>query len=362
MNRLAVVGTLTAMLVGGLQAQSFQRRASLVSGGSNQSGKCTVEVVVDGVAELEIRGDTGQIRNVSGQPPQWRRFECTGPLPADPVDFRFSGVDGRGRQQLIRDPRNGGAAVVRIEDPNGGQEAYTFDLTWGQGFRNGNGNFNPQPQGQNPQPQGQYRQPSGQLNTPLGQLRWGGRMVDRSYATEQAINVCRDAVRQQANDRFQPGRLEFRQMRIDDNPGRNDWVLGSVDVYHRGGREDHYQFSCSVNFDTGRVRSAELQPMNARDDRNGRYNNGDRDADRSFSPADRAVQGCQTAVINRMRNDGYRNVDIRSIRMDEGQGRNDYVVGNVLAQNMRGFSQSMGFSCSVDPRDGDVRTVDINRR
>ena len=53
-------------------------------------------------------------------------------MPADPAEFRFEGIDGRGRQQLIRDPRNsGGAAVVRIEDRDGGSEGYTFDLIWG---------------------------------------------------------------------------------------------------------------------------------------------------------------------------------------------------------------------------------------
>ena len=82
------------------------------------------------------------IRNLSGQPAQWRRFECNSPLPSNAANFRFAGVDGRGRQQLIRDPRNGGAAVIRIEDPQGGSEGYTFDITWG-------GDFNYSPGGGN---------------------------------------------------------------------------------------------------------------------------------------------------------------------------------------------------------------------
>jgi len=96
---------------------------------------------VDGAAEVEVRGDTAYLRNLAGQPAQWRRFECNGPLPPNPVDFRFAGVDGRGRQQLVRDPRNGGAAVVRIEDPQGGSEGYTFDLFWSNAY--GGGNRNP---------------------------------------------------------------------------------------------------------------------------------------------------------------------------------------------------------------------------
>ena len=113
-----------------MNAQS--RRMTPVGGGSSGQGKCTVEVVVDGSAEVEIHGDTANLRNLGGASPQWRRFECTGPLPANPGDFRFMGVDGRGHQQLLRDPRHGGSAVVRIDDPDSGSAGYTFDLIWGR--------------------------------------------------------------------------------------------------------------------------------------------------------------------------------------------------------------------------------------
>jgi len=112
-------------------AQTFPRRAAVVGGGGPDRGQCTIEVAVDGAAEVEIRGDSGVLRNLSGQQPQWRRFECTSALPANPADLHFAGVDGRGRQELVRDPRNGGAAVVRIEDSDNGSESYTFTLSWG---------------------------------------------------------------------------------------------------------------------------------------------------------------------------------------------------------------------------------------
>ncbi len=118
-----------------------RRRATFRGGGRPGEGKCTIEVVVDGAAEVEIRGDTAVLRNLQGQTPQWRRFECTDPMPPNPVNFRFEGVDGRGRQTLMRDPRNGGAAVVRLEDPDGGREGYKFDLMWG----GGGGGFQGQP-------------------------------------------------------------------------------------------------------------------------------------------------------------------------------------------------------------------------
>lgn len=100
-------------------------------GGAPDSGQCTVEVVVDGAAQVEIRGDNAVLRNLAGGPPQWRRFECTSVMPPNPREFRFEGVDGRGKQQLTADPRNGGPAIVRIDDPQGGSEGYTFRIHWG---------------------------------------------------------------------------------------------------------------------------------------------------------------------------------------------------------------------------------------
>ena len=125
-----------------MSAQMSQRRAVVTGRGDPDRGKCTIEVVVDGAAEVEIRGENAILRNLSGRPPEWRRFECTSVMPPNPADFRFAGVDGRGRQQLVRDPRSGGGAVVRIEDPDNGAEGYTFDLTWsgnGTGYANPNG-------------------------------------------------------------------------------------------------------------------------------------------------------------------------------------------------------------------------------
>src|SRR5215471_15954304 len=128
--------SLTTVLIASvavMNAQTMQRRASITNRASGDREKCTIEVVVDGAAEVEIRGDNATLRNLSGQQPQWRRFECSAPMPANPANFRFAGVDGRGRQQLVRDPRGGGPAVIRIEDPDSGDEGYTFDVTWGGG-------------------------------------------------------------------------------------------------------------------------------------------------------------------------------------------------------------------------------------
>ena len=304
-------------------AQQFQRRATMVGGGGGDRGKCTIEVVVDGIAEVEIRGDLGTIRNIAGQPAQWRRFQCSAPLPRNPPNFRFAGIDGRGRQDLVRDPRSGGAAVVRIEDSKGGSEGYTFDLIWG---------------GENRPPD---RLPE---------------RAPRRFTVEEAVSVCQESVRNQALDRFHGRRVEFLNIRIDDNPGRNDWVIGMIDVRGPNG-QDRYRFSCSVNFDAGSVRSIQIDPT-AEGDRRGP----DRQA-RRFT-TEQAVRVCEDSVRrqaeNRFRG---RRVEFLNTRIDDNPGRNDWVIGTIDV--FRGRDSSEGryrFSCSVNFDSGQVRSAEIDSR
>ncbi len=114
--------------------------ANITGGGGN--GKCTFEVRVDGVANVQIRGNQGYIQTKSGMPAQWVRLKCNQPLPRNPSNFRFAGVDGRGKQYLFKNPNgNNGVAVIRIEDNRNGMEGYTGDIFWTGGNNNG-GNWN----------------------------------------------------------------------------------------------------------------------------------------------------------------------------------------------------------------------------
>lgn len=229
-----------------------QRRASMSLRPEGDRGKCTVEVVVDGAVEITVRGDTATMRNLAGQPPQWRRFECNAVMPRNPADFRFAGVDGRGRQELVRDPRDGGGVVVRIEDPQSGAEGYTFDLFW----RNDGG-------GGVPLPQYDGRDRPDARDRPDGRDRPYDRDHPRNprMSTDQAVRVCQDAVRQQASDRFRARDIDFRRIGLDDNPDRRDWVTGTFEIRRRDGRPDPYRFSCSVDFDRGVIRSVQIDPM-----------------------------------------------------------------------------------------------------
>ena len=160
-------------------------RANIRGNGNSDSGKCTIEVRVDGAAEVEFGGDTGRLRTLAGAPAQWTRIDCSAPMPRGMRDFRFTGVDGRGRQSLVSDPRgNGGVAIVRIEDPKNGTEGYTFDLQWsggsGGGYtddRYGNGNG------------GSYGGNGGGYGNGSG---YGGRDRDRDRNNGNTINCSSD--------------------------------------------------------------------------------------------------------------------------------------------------------------------------
>jgi hypothetical protein len=123
-----------AAAIGTVSGQDVPRRAQIGRGpaGGGREG-CLVSVVVDGAAEVEIRGESGVLRNLSGGAPQWRDFECSRPMPPNAPGFRFTAESGRGRQSLVRGPRDGGAVVIRIEDHEGGAGEYRFELTWGSG-------------------------------------------------------------------------------------------------------------------------------------------------------------------------------------------------------------------------------------
>ena len=126
-----------------------------------------------------------------------------------PVDFRFVGIDGRGRVSLVGDPREGrGLAVVRIEDQKGGREGYTFDLEWrgnSAGYGGGGGGYRP----------------------PVG----GG----NAFTAQQAINVCREAVADRARRDYGYRDVNFLQIGVDDNPGRRDWVMGTFEARRGAG-------------------------------------------------------------------------------------------------------------------------------
>jgi len=261
--RSAAIG---ALIASAMYGQAIQRQASIVGGGSPDRAKCTIEVVVDDVAQVEVRGTIATLRTLAGQPAQWRRFECTAPFPPNPAGFRFAGVDGRGRQNLMRDPGQGGVAVVQIEDKQGGSEGYTFDLFWDPRGSGGYGGA-PYPSGavnRGPDQRGpDYRDRGDDRYRDNDTYRDGYRNSEyyrrygHGFSVDEAVRVCQQGAFDQASRRFRSSDIHFHRTEADDRPGRQDWVTGVLDVV-RGGREDSYRFSCSMDFNAGRLRSIDI--------------------------------------------------------------------------------------------------------
>ena len=64
---------LTLALTSAWSQRITDRRTAEIRGGGGD-GKCTIEVEVDGVAEVEISGRNATIRTLNGAPATFRRF------------------------------------------------------------------------------------------------------------------------------------------------------------------------------------------------------------------------------------------------------------------------------------------------
>jgi len=340
----AVIGI--GMAIAPLFGQSYQRHATITGSGSLDQGKCTIEVVVDGSAEVQLRGTTGVLRNLSGQAPQWRRFECTGAMPTNPTNFKFTGVDGRGQQQLVRDPRETGVAVIRIDDRSGGSEGYTFDVEW-QGYTADSGPFGNTPVGPTEGPFGR--------DEPLG--RQGAGRRDTAITSAEAVETCQQEITRQAQQRFGTSNLYFRRTAVQNNRGGQDRIQGTIDV--NTGTPQRFRFNCSVNLNNGRVRSAQIE--NAQVQQNTRdygYRGGVYDQ-AGVTNSSRAIQNCENAVDQRLASQGYQRVGFGAIDIDERTGTSDRVFGSVTVRDNAQRQQTIDFTCTVNFTTGTVGEVNV---
>jgi hypothetical protein len=146
-----------AACVATAQAQEWDTIRARVSGDGSGNGKCTVEVTVDGIADIEVLGAEGRMRTLTGARASWKRLDCNMAMPPVPNNFHFTQQEARGPMTLTAQPgENRGVAAIHIEDPERGSRTYRFDLEWAGGsvFSNGGGRggsiFDPVPTGPTP--------------------------------------------------------------------------------------------------------------------------------------------------------------------------------------------------------------------
>ena len=89
--------------------------------------------------------------------------------------------------------------------------------------------------------------------------------------------------------------------------------------------------------------------------RNGIRNNGVRNG------FDQASRSCQREVERRVMRDGYDQLQFSDIRVDDQPGRDDWILGRVRAQR-GGIWDNLTYACSVNFENGNVRSVEVNRR
>jgi hypothetical protein len=244
-------------------------------------------------------------------------------LPSNPVDFKFKGVDGRGRQTLLADPRNsrGGAAVIGLSDPDGGSEGYTFDIEWAGGTSLGN-------------------------SANRGR---GGRNNDRyDSGGRNSVSACEDAVRDRAYQQYRTRNVQVRTTDADNQTRRRDRVEGMVEV-RRNNRTEVYDYSCVVNANNGNVRSVDLRPTGS----SGGLFPGSADRD-SYSGDD-----CQRAVSERLQRDGYSDVRVNSMSNRNRGVRDERLNGRATARR-GGSNYDFDVACTL--ANGAIRSVDVMRR
>ena len=210
-KQMFLAAPILVLLLQPLHATVVSRRAT-IAGGWGGNGRCTIQLNVNGAAEVEVSGDMGYLKTLSGKAAGWRRFHCNAPLPHHPGGFRFEKTDGRGTVRLLRDPRsNAGTAVFHVN----GRDVHTIDIRW-SGFTGG----------------------------------------PEEIPMAKAVSICRDSV---TNRLTQDGYrfVSFASAVPDNKPGRSDWVIGTVNA-KRGPVATWFSFSCSVDFVSGTVRSLDV--------------------------------------------------------------------------------------------------------
>lgn len=228
---LLAIGVAAGCLADG-QGRESQQTATIT--GERGPGRCVVELEVDGSAEIYLRDQTAMVRTLSGRPAVWRRYQCNQPIPRGPNGFQIHVNHGRGDVRLTRD---GGGAVVRIDDPKGGSDVYTFTLDWRpDGGMNGGG-------------YGSDYDRDRDRDRDRERFDWNRDQLAKNCAAAVADRLRNDGYRD----------VQITGVNVEDRPGRRDRVLGRMQGRENFGVEE-FVFSCGVDLRAGTIRTVDVVP------------------------------------------------------------------------------------------------------
>jgi hypothetical protein len=243
---------------------------------TRQDGRCAIRVMVDNTAEVELRWDQLLVRTVAGRAARDAGSQCNAPLPQGGVtNFQFQGIDGAGSVQLIEQPsaNNGWAAVVRIQDPEGGEHQYTFGMTW---------NWD----GTTPRSQTDPWNRNGNL---------GGR---RGRGQNNPQRACRDALADRVLQDWRARVVNYGRTGNDGNwsSAGTSTLQGQAQISN-GNEQRQIQYTCVVNVNDGSVQQVNYNfqdnPFNSGRNRQGNLG-------QTNGASNNVVTACQNEVRNRV--------------------------------------------------------------
>lgn len=107
------------------------------NGGNNNDnrpivGNLTWTGNVDDVVQLKIRGDSIEVKTISGRETMNANYNFTSPLPNRRVDVEIDKKKGRGTVKVLQQPRreNDFTTVIEIRDTSGGARDYELEIYW----------------------------------------------------------------------------------------------------------------------------------------------------------------------------------------------------------------------------------------
>ena len=260
MRQILTLGmlTITAAGLGLAQRGTVSINPRITGGGDSSSGKCIVRIMVDNTVNVRLGNGQILVDTLEGQPSRDDGSECTSMLRngRNLSDFRFRGIDGRGEVRLASDPRQDqrGEAVISIRDTKGGDEGYTFEVSWqgdngnsntGGGFFGGNNN-NPNNNNSDNDRNNNSRNNNGRNN---------GRNNNNVTGYDRALNSCMEQVRSQIQRDYNVNNVNFDNMNANNNSGGRDRISGTA---RSGNCNDQYRYTCQGNLNNGNIRSVSV--------------------------------------------------------------------------------------------------------